>query len=410
MTGTATIGAPAARLLAQDDESASCPSCGSQGLSLFYAVDDIPVHSTVQTRSVEQAVGFLRGNLRLGFCRTCGFICNTVYDAGLQEYSTNCEESQSFSPTFNAFAASLARRWVNRYGIRNKSIVEIGCGKGDFLMLICEAGDNRGIGIDPSAQPRRIPARFHDRVEFIQELYGTRHAHLPADVVLCRHTLEHIGPTRRFLRTIRDVIGDRQETVVLFELPDAVRVLREGAFWDIYYEHCSYFSPGSLSRLFRGTGFEVIELGRDYSDQYLLIAARPAKDNTVPTFPLEDDLEQMARYVVHFRVAVTAAIERWRREVLKRTARGQRVVLWGALSKAVSFLTTLGLGSAIEYVVDINVYRQGKFMPGTGQQIVAPAFLVDYRPDLVIAMNPIYLDEIQRDLDSMAVGAELVAV
>src|SRR5204863_4785380 len=110
-------------------------------------------------------------------------------------------------------------------------------------------------------------------------------------------------------------------------------------------------------------GFDVIELGRDYSDQYLLIAARPAKNQTTPTFALEDDLEQMSRYVAHFRVAVAAAIERWRREVLNRVARGQRVVLWGALSKAVSFLTTLGLGSAIEYVVDINIYRQGKFMP-----------------------------------------------
>ena len=69
--------------------------------------------------------------------------------------------------------------------------------------------------------------------------------------MLCRHTLEHIAPTGRFLRTIRNVIGDRSDTVVLFELPDAVRILREGAFWDINYEHCSYFSPGSLSRLFR---------------------------------------------------------------------------------------------------------------------------------------------------------------
>jgi hypothetical protein len=49
-------------------------------------------------------------------------------------------------------------------------------------------------------------------------------------------------------------------------------------------------------------------------------------------------------------------------------------------------------------------------MPGTGQEIVAPSFLADYRPDLVIAMNPIYLAEIRRDLDALGVGCELVAV
>jgi hypothetical protein len=85
-------------------------------------------------------------------------------------------------------------------------------------------------------------------------------------------------------------------------------------------------------------------------------------------------------------------------------------VLWGALSKAVSFLTTLPLDGCIEYVVDISPHRQGRFMPGTGQAIVAPSFLADYRPDLVIAMNPVYLKEIRRDLEAIGAGCELVAV
>jgi SAM-dependent methyltransferase len=376
----------------------------------FYEGGGIPVHSTVQVRSRQEAIDFARSELRLGHCRSCGFITNMLYDPTVQEYSTNCEESQAFSPTFNAFAKSLAQRWVERYSIRNKTIVEIGCGKGDFLMLICEAGNNRGIGIDPSAQPERIPAEHRGRVRFIQEYYGDQHAGLPADVVLCRHTLEHIGPTQEFLTTIRGVIGDRSDVVVLFELPDAVRVLREGAFWDIYYEHCSYFTPGSLARLFRSCGFEVTELERVYGDQYLLIGARPAACPTTPQLPMEDDLAQTAADVESFRTKVAEVTEHWQSQVLDRTARGERVVLWGALSKAVSFLTTLRLGDSVEYVVDINTFRQGKFMPGTGQEIVAPAFLAQYRPDLVIAMNPVYLKEIRRDLDALGVGCELVAV
>lgn len=392
------------------DADATCPNCAGRGMSPFFAVDDIPVHSTLLLDSAAEAMAYPRSDLRLGFCPACGFIANTVFDPRVHEYSPRCEESQAFSPTFNAFAQSLAQRWVERYGVRGKTIVEIGCGKGDFLMLICDAGNNRGIGIDPSSQPQRIPPEFRERVRFIQELYGDQHASLPADAVLCRHTLEHIAPTGEFLRTIRRVIGDRKDVVVLFELPDVTRVLREGAFWDIYYEHCSYFTLGSLARLFRASGFDIVELERDYGDQYSLIAARPADAPTPPQLPAEEDLEQTARDVQQFRRAAAEQMERWRSEVLGRVQRGQRVVLWGALSKAVSFLTTLGLQSAIEYVVDINTYRQGKYMPGTSQLIVAPKFLVDYRPDLVIAMNPIYRDEIRRDLDSMGVTADLVAV
>ena len=91
-------------------------------------------------------------------------------------------------------------------------------------------------------------------------------------------------------------------------------------------------------------------------------------------------------------------------------ARGEKVVLWGSGSKGVSFLSTLALGDAIEYVVDINPYRQGHFMPSTGQEIIAPETLKDYQPDHVIVMNPIYCDEIQADLDRLGVSAKICAV
>ena len=78
-------------------------------------------------------------------------------------------------------------------------------------------------------------------------------------------------------------------------------------------------------------------------------------------------------------------------------------MLWGGGSKAVAFLTTLGVTNEIAYAVDINPRRSGTFLAGGGQQIVAPEFLRDYRPDVVIIMNPIYRDEIQAALADMGV-------
>jgi len=93
--------------------------------------------------------------------------------------------------------------------------------------------------------------------------------------------------------------------------------------------------------------------------------------------------------------------------VAAAAAQGKRVVIWGGGSKGVAFLTALGGAAPIEYAVDINPFKADKYLAGGGQRVVAPGFLREYQPGVVIVMNPIYRDEIQADLDRLNVSAEL---
>jgi SAM-dependent methyltransferase len=373
-------------------------------MSPFHEVSDIPVHSVLLMPSQPEARDYPRGDLVLGFCDACGFLSNLVFDPSVHEYSTRYEETQGFSPTFNAFARDLARRWVEKYDLHGKTVVEIGCGKGEFLALLCEIGDNRGVGIDPSAIPERLDSPAADRIEFIQDFYSEKYASLEGDFICCRHTLEHIGPTKEFLEIVRRSVEARTDTIVAFELPDVSRVLRELAFWDIYYEHCSYFSLGSLARLFRSCDFEILDLSLDYGDQYILIEAKPGAEEVDRRRPGEDDMDRLRREVDHFRRHISGSLEAWKKDFRDWREEKERVVLWGAGSKGVAFLTTLGVQDEIEYCVDINPHKRGHFMPGTGHQIVSPEFLTEYRPDRVVVMNPIYCDEIGADLERLGLS------
>lgn len=391
-----------------------CPACGAGGLDLFFEQAGIPTNSCLLLDTLEEAAGFPTGDLQLGFCPTCGFISNVVFEEA--EYSSRYEETQGFSKLFVEWAQGLARRWVEKYDLHGRSVLEIGCGKGEFLTWMVEAGAGSGIGIDPGVHPERIDSPVADRLTWIADFYSEAYSHLAADAVVCRHTLEHIAPVGEFMAMVRRAIGDRLDTVVLFELPDVKRVLEEVAFWDVYHEHCSYFSMGSLARLFRRSGFEVLHLELDYDGQYLLIEARPSATGPSPVAPapggpfgIEDDLGQLRHAVDKYRDEVGALRESWRARLADLRGRGGRAVIWGAGSKGVSFLTNLGLQDEIRYAVDINPYKTGKFMAGTGQEIVAPEFLVDYRPDLVVAMNPIYLAEIRAKLDELGLHPELIA-
>jgi SAM-dependent methyltransferase len=411
MSNSSTLQSTAASFPTGINKAICCPNCQSQGMQSFYAVDNIPVHSCLLMPTREEAINYPTGQLHLGFCPSCGFVGNTAFDPQVHEYSARYEETQGFSPTFNTFARRLAQDLVDKHKLGPEhTVLEIGCGKGEFLVLMCELGGCKGIGLDPGYRPERTQSEAADRIEFIVDFYGPKFAHLTADFICCRHTLEHIAPTHAFMTDLRKTIGDRTDTVVFFELPDVMRELKEGAFWDLYYEHCTYFSAGSLARLFRQTGFDVTELDVVYAGQYLLITALPAPGPTPPSLPLENDLLELRERIAAFPAVTSAIINHWKSYVDANAARGRKIVLWGSGSKGVSFLTTLRIGDEVEYVVDINPFRQGKFMPGTGQQIVGPDFLAASKPDCVIVMNPVYVDEIRQDLEARGLHPELVAV
>jgi SAM-dependent methyltransferase len=360
----------------------------------------------------EEALGFPRGEIQLNFCQSCGFIYNSVFDESLIEYSERYDPTQAFSGTFNRWHQQLAESLVDRYNLRGKRIVEIGCGKGEFLTMLCELGPNSGVGFDPAVTFERTRVPRAGETRFIQDFYSEQFADQKCDFVCCKMTLEHIAPTADFVGTVRRAVGDDARTTVFFQVPDVLRILKEQVFVDIYYEHCNYFSAGSLARLFRRAGFAVESVARDYDDQYLMIDCRPAGDGVamVP-LPEEHDLDEIAALVNRFEERLPNIISRWQQLISRYRADGRRVVIWGAGSKGVAFLTTLGLGvDEVEFAVDINPHRDGCYMATTGQEIIGPSKLRQREPDVVIVMNQVYKQEVEAELESQGLNPEVLTV
>ena len=213
-----------------------------------------------------------------------------------------------------------------------------------------------------------------------------------------------------FLSMLRAACEGRDHIRLGFELPDVRRILAEGAFWDVYYEHCSYFTAGSLARAFGRAGFETLDLRLVYGGQYLIIEAAPASGPTTPTQAIADDLAETAELAARFRETAGARVAAWRARFAQWTRDGRKVALWGSGSKAVGFLTAVGGEDCVSCVVDINSARHGAYMPGCPMPIVGPKDLPAYAPHAVIAMNPVYRKEIGADLAAMGLDAPLLTV
>ena len=389
-------------------EKATCPGCGSHSVTTFYEVDRVPVHSVLLVRTNEEAVNFPLGDIKLGFCEACGFIYNQVFNPNLLNYSAEYEETQGFSPTFNAFHKRLALDLIDRYDLHEKKVIEIGCGKGEFLTLLCQLGNNWGIGFDPAYVPARNVSDIKDRITFVEDFYSEAYAGHQGDFVCCKMTLEHIEKTAEFIGIVRRSVGDRSDAVIFFQIPNATHILEDLVFWDVYYEHCSYFSKGSLARLFRSQGFDVLSLWTDYDNQYLMIEAKPSLGTPRPALEDEESPAELKGKVQAYADRIQEKLAAWRSALKALNTAGRRVVLWGGGSKAVAFLTTLGIGGEVACAVDINPFKHGTYLAKTGHEIVGPEYLKEYKPDVVIVMNPVYHNEIKRDLAKMGLTPTLL--
>jgi SAM-dependent methyltransferase len=392
-------------------QDSGCPVCNSTDIAVVFEILGMPVHCNLLWTTRNEAIQAPRGDIRLGFCGDCGHIFNLAFDPALMEYTQDYENSLHFSPRFQNYAESLATRLIERYDLHGKDIIEIGCGKGDFLKLLCERGANRGVGFDPSHVPERDAPATAERVTFIQDFYSERYGSYQADFVCCRHVLEHIQFPHGFLNNVRHAIGNRSETVVFFEVPSVSFTLRDLGIWDLIYEHCSYFSITSLSRLFALCGFDVCDLAETYEGQFLCVEALPGESVADVTSDHRGNLEEMAHEVGVFADKYQSKVEGWRRKLDRIAQTGQQAVVWGAGSKGVTFLNVLEtqdqiLQDQILYAVDINPRKQGMYLAGTGQQIVPPEFLREVRPDVVIVMNPVYEDEIRQIADGLGLSPE----
>ncbi len=382
-----------------------CPACGASVDRVVADFGEVPVYCNVLWPDRESAREARRGEIRLGLCEQCGLIHNLTFDPSRVEYTSDYENSLHFSPRFDQYARALANDLVERHGVRDKQVIDIGCGKGDFLRLLCEAGDNTGLGFDASFEPEL--ANADDPFRVVRDLFTTDYADEAADLICCRHVLEHIDAPGPFLAHVRNVAANRKGSVVFFEVPNAQYMVDELAIWDIIYEHCTYYAPIALEGLFARSGLRPGKVYTTFDDQFLCIEAEVAEpEEPASSAPRVRELAASAeRFGEHCR----AKVERWQQQLTTWADEGRKVAVWGAGSKGVTFLNVAG-GDRVSAVVDINPRKHGRFVAGAGLEVVSPDALTEAPVDIVLVMNPVYRDEIKTMLAERGLEVDVQVV
>ena len=140
--------------------------------------------------------------------------------------------------------------------------------------MLVDAGVGRVVAMDPTIDPDRVGDDADGRIEWLPRAFDESSGLPECSAVVMRHVLEHVPDPLGLLTNLHRDLARRPDVAVLVEIPDAKRIGDDAAFWDVYYEHCAYFTAESSRNLFEAAGFEVDSVVRAFGDQYLLVRAR----------------------------------------------------------------------------------------------------------------------------------------
>jgi len=381
-----------------------CPVCERCRLAPFLKRSQVPVHQNLVVISQDAARAVTRGELDMVACEDCGFVFNRALDLARLAYGEDYDNNQSCSAYFDNYLDGLVKDLVARQGVRDSTIVEVGCGKGQFLRKLVSfpGANNIGFGFDPSYVGPDTD--LDGRLAFRRCYYDDTCTDVAADVVVCRHVIEHVPEPMALLRSVRAALAHSSKARVFFETPCVEWILRNRVVWDFFYEHCSLFTADSLSLAFARSGFAVERVEHIFGGQYLWLEAR-ATDAVLPWAQSSPEIALLARA---YGADEAVLRQKWLAGLLKLKTKG-KVALWGAGAKGATFANLVDPDcTLISCVVDLNPNKQGRYIPGAGHPIIAPADLHRHGIKSAVLMNPNYREENLRLLAVAGIEIDLI--
>ena len=385
-----------------DYSRSACPVCASEHAWIFLERKRTPVCQNLLLASYAEARDQPVGCIAMALCGNCGMAYNRCFQAALVPYGPGYVNAQTASPAFERYRRGLVHYFLGAGNVRDRRIAEIGCGDGWLLReLVNEPrAKNTGLGLDPAYVGPK--SETGGRLRFRAQAFGPG-VRLPAvDVVICRQVIEHLADPVTFLAALRKSIDQRLGVRVFFETSCLRWILRNRVVWDFYYEHCSMFTAATLRRTFETAGFAPVRTWHAFGGAYLWIEAQ-----TAGKVPVRAQDKPVAILAGDYHKAEVKFLKDWSRRLNRSGVRA--AALWGAGAKGVTFASLFDPERRwLDCVVDGNAGKQGRFLPLTGHEVVAPGELVGRGIKNIIVTNPQYVGEVRSRVRELGLKCRVI--
>jgi len=315
-----------------------------------------------------------KGNdLQVFQCSRCGLVqlsCNPVY------YYKEVIRSAAFSEEMKNFKKIQFAEFVKKYSLRKKKIVEIGCGKGEYMGLMQEQGvDTYGLEYSEKSVKYCNENKLNVTKGYVENAdYKINHA--PFDAFFILNFLEHLPDLNSILKGISNNLTD--DAIGLIEVPNFDMILKNKLFSEFIFDHLFYFTKDTLTSTLNLNGFEIIECNQIWYDYIISAVVRKRK---------KIDLSDFKNHQVKIKNEIEKYISDFE---------NKKVAIWGAGHQSFAIISLLNLSDKIKFVIDSATFKQNKFTPATHIPIVAPEILNTEEIDSIIVIAAAYSDEVAK--------------
>ncbi len=284
--------------------------------------------------------------------------------------------SSTFSEEMKEFRLKQFENFVEKYSLKDKKIVEIGCGNGEYLSLMQQFGVKAyGLEYLEESVKKCVDQGLHVSQGFVENS-NYRMNDAPFDMFFMLNFLEHLPDPNSMLRGISNNLSDN--AIGLIEVPNFDMIFKKNLFSEFTGDHLFYFTKETLSSTLRQNGFEIVSCKEIWHDYIISAIVKKRK---------KLDISQFYRHQLKLKNEVEEYINSFK---------NNGVAIWGAGHQALAVISLIGLSDKIKYVVDSAPFKQGKFTPATHIPIVSSERLDTNPVDAIIVMAASYSDEVAR--------------
>jgi hypothetical protein len=379
-----------------------CISCGQTGLITFLSLGMTPLANSLPAKE-DLGKSEATYPLNLAFCPSCSLVQITETMPAELLFRDYLYFS-SFSDTVLQNAREIAERVILQRQLNSKSLViEVASNDGYLLQYYKQYGIPI-LGIEPAvniakvANEHGIPtvAEF-----FCEELaQKMKNEETQGDIVHANNVLAHVSNLNSFVAGIECALKDNGMAVI--ESPYVKDLIDRGEFDTIYHEHLCYYSLTSLTSLFERHNLIIQDVEHTPIHGGTLRVFVGKKGFAQPNSTVGDLMAEEAAWGANrleFYQDFAQKVEALKKELVDLLkglkASGKCIAAYGAAAKGCTLLTYFGIGQeTLDFVVDRNIYKQGRYMPGSHLAILPPAKLLEVQPDYVLMLTWNFADEI----------------